>query len=151
VQALVERRWELECWWLRRLKSTTKWRTTRVILMAPNTYASMRPVMSIRTTHHGAHTPDMYAVTNTRNPGRERPRAARGAASRGRGGVVHVLGSVSALIGTLTEAAQNAASSVASDFCATSCTHKALAWRTSVEAGRDDESIAVDDRVKEPG
>jgi hypothetical protein len=67
------------------------------------------------------------------------------------GGVVHVLGSVSALIGTLTEAAQNAASSVASDFCATSCTHKALAWRTSVEAGRDDESIAVDDRVKEPG
>lgn len=42
---------------------------------------------------------------DTRNPGRERPRTALGLPVRGRGGVVHVLGSVSVLIGTAIRAA----------------------------------------------
>src|SRR5262245_13610625 len=69
---------------------------------------------------------DPRNLGDTWNQGRERPRTARWPRRGAIHGVVHVLGSVCALIGTVAGAAQNAAPSATRQASATSCTQNAL-------------------------
>ena len=74
---------------------------------------------------------------DTWNPGRERPLGALDLCRGAVHGVVHVLGSVSALIGTPGRAAQNAAPTVVRRIDATRCAENAFKGESAVDDGRD--------------
>ena len=95
--------------------------------------------------------PDACDDCDTRNPGRERPRTAPGPHLGARGGVVHVLGSVSALIGTATTGGIERRPICLAAHRASPCTRTTCLRSTSAGAGVAEGIAMRRRRVKEPG